>query len=85
MERTQSLPPPRAFPAKPTWQRKNPNHEKRPPRQLEATNVVETYTPFIGHVKTFMKNLPAIIHAIFRSMVFQRVVVLKYHQACLSI
>ena len=84
MERTQPPPPPRDFPAKPTWQRKNPNHEQRPPHQLEATNVVETYTPFVGHVKTFMKNLPAIMHAIFRSMVFQRVVVLNNHQASLS-
>ena len=46
MERTQTEPAPRTFPAKPTWQRKNPNHEQRPPHQLEATNVVEPYMPF---------------------------------------
>ena len=27
VERTQPPPPPRTFPAKPTWQRRNPNHE----------------------------------------------------------
>ena len=26
VERMQPLPPPRTFPARPTWQRKNPNH-----------------------------------------------------------
>ena len=46
VERTQPPPPPRTFPAKPTWQRRNPNHEQRPPHQLEAANMVETYTPF---------------------------------------
>ena len=29
VERTQPPPPPRTFPAKPTWQRRNPNHEQR--------------------------------------------------------
>ena len=33
VERTQPPPPPRTFPAKPTWQRRNPNHEQRPPHQ----------------------------------------------------
>ena len=46
MERTQTQPPPRTFPAKPTWQRRNPSHEQKPPHQLEAANMVETYTPF---------------------------------------
>ena len=31
MERAQSQPVPRTFPAKPTWQRKPPDHEQRPP------------------------------------------------------
>ena len=31
MERTQTQSAPRTFPAKPTWQRKPPNYEQRPP------------------------------------------------------
>ena len=46
VERTQPPPPPRTFPAKPIWQRRNPSHEQRPPHQLEAANIVKTYTPF---------------------------------------
>ena len=53
VERTQPLPPPRTFPAKQTWQRKNPNHEQRPPHQLEATNVVEPYKPFCRACRDF--------------------------------
>ena len=53
MERTQTQPAPRTFPTKPTWQRKNPNHEQRPPHQLEATNVVEPYKPFCRACRDF--------------------------------
>ena len=42
MERAQSQPAPRTFPPKVNWQRKAPNHEQRPPHQLEAANMVET-------------------------------------------
>ena len=43
VERTQPHPPPRTFPTRKTWQKKNPNHEQRPPHQLEAANMVETH------------------------------------------
>ena len=46
MERTQTQSAPRTFPAKLTWQRKPPNHEQRPPHQLDAANMVEQYNPF---------------------------------------
>ena len=46
MERAQSQPVPRTFPPKVNWQRKAPNHEQRPPHQLESADMVETYTPF---------------------------------------
>ena len=46
VERTQTPPPPRPFPARQIWQRKNPNHEQRPPHQLEATNMFEPYKRF---------------------------------------
>ena len=46
MERAQLQPAPRPFPPKTNWQRKAPNHEQRPPHQLEVANMVETYTPF---------------------------------------
>ena len=53
VERTQPPPPPRTFPARQTLQRKNPNHEQRPPHQLEATNVVEPYKPFCRACRDF--------------------------------
>ena len=53
VEKTQPPPPPRTFPARQTWQRKNPNHEQRPPHQQEATNVVEPYKPFCRACKDF--------------------------------
>ena len=53
VERTQPPPPPRTFPARQTWQRKNPNHEQRPPHQLEAANMVEPYKPFCRACRDF--------------------------------
>ena len=53
MERTQTQPAPRTFPTKPTWQRKPPNHEQRPPHQLEAANMVEQYKPFCRACRDF--------------------------------
>ena len=53
MERTQTQPTPRTFPAKPTCQRKPPNHEHRPPHQLEAANMVEHYKPFCRACRDF--------------------------------
>ena len=46
MERAQSQPTPRTFPPKVNWQRKAPNHDQRPPHQIEAANMVDTYMPF---------------------------------------
>ena len=45
MERAQSQLAPRTLLSKTNWQRKAPNHEHRPPHQLEAANMVENYTP----------------------------------------
>ena len=53
MERAQSHPAPRTFPPKVNWQRKAPNHEQRPPHQLEAANMVEPYTPFCRACEDF--------------------------------
>ena len=53
MERVQSQPAPRTFPPKVNWQRKAPNHEQRPPHQLEAANMVETYTLFCRACEDF--------------------------------
>ena len=46
MEITQTHSTPRTFPTKPTWKRNPPNHEQRPPHQLDVTNMVEQYKPF---------------------------------------
>ena len=53
MERTQTQPTPRTFLAKPSWKRKPPNHEQRPPHQLEAANIVEQYKPFWQSMQRF--------------------------------
>ena len=53
MERAQSQPATRTFLPKTNWQRKAPNHEQRPPHQLEAANMVEPYTPFCRACKAF--------------------------------
>ena len=53
MERAQSQPATRTFLPKTNWQRKAPNHEQRPPHQLEAAKMVEPYTPFCRACKDF--------------------------------
>ena len=53
MERAQSQPVPRTSPPKVNWQRKAPNHELRPPHELEASNMVEPYTPFCRACEDF--------------------------------
>ena len=56
MERAQSQPVPRTSPPKVNWQRKAPNHELRPPFQLEAANMAEPYTPFCRECEDFHKE-----------------------------
>ena len=84
MERAQSQPVPRTFPPKVNWQRKAPNHEQRPPHQLESTDMVETYTPFCRACEDLHEESSCYYACYVQEHGFPEVVVLKHHQASLS-